>query len=370
MREAQTATNLDHARSLAHAFINALMGAEIKKLEGCPDIGYLEHIPLLRTGNKKTIVLTKEVEQFWMACFHWSRTYRVCAVGSPGAGKSTTMMYLIRILLEHGKKVVYLHRTQAKGSYYYVWTKNEDGNYTTAIHPEASPTHHIINWDNGDDVGDTYYLCDPGDTLTSCNPSPSLAASVVINASGDDHRHWGDRNFTKKKEVPSEQYGKMLFFPLPKLQQLRDACHLFSKSATKEQVDKRHRMFGCIPRHVFADESEVEDLLETQEDDIAMMTADMTRRIVDNTAVLDNNNRNCPRSSVMGMTSDPSDFTEPKAIYISDLVTEQVARRHMKDLWNEVSAAENSSTRGLLFESYTNGRTTKCSNAQRMWKVK
>ena len=369
MREAQTATNLDHARSLAHAFINALMGAEIKKLEGCPDIGYLEDIPMLRSEDAKTIVLTKEVEQFWMACFHWSQKRRVCAYGSPGAGKSTTMMYLIRILLEHGKKVVYLHRTHEEDSHYYVWTKTEDGNYTTTLHPEASSIMSVISLANGDEVGDTYYLCDPGDTLTSCNPSGHLLASVVINASGDD-RHWGGRNFTKRNEDPGEQYGKMLVFPLPKLRQLRDACHLFSKSATKEQVDKRHRMFGCIPRDVFADESAVENLLETQEDDIVMMTADMTRRIVDNTAVLDNNNRNCPRSSVMGMTSDPSDFTEPKAIYISDLVTEQVARRHMKDLWNEVSAAENSSTRGLLFESYTNGRTTKCSNAQRMWKVK
>ena len=109
-------------------FIDALMGAEIKKLEGCPDIGYLEDIPVLRgrKGDVKTIVLTKEVKQFWKACLRWSRTYRVCAVGSPGAGKSTTMMYLIRILLERGKKVVYLHRTEEKDSHYYVWTKTED----------------------------------------------------------------------------------------------------------------------------------------------------------------------------------------------------------------------------------------------------
>ena len=104
-------------------------------------------------------------------------------------------------------------------------------------------------------MGKTYYLCDPGLTLTSCNPSSHLQASVVINASGDD-RHWGGRVFTKEKEDPGVQFGVKLHFPLPQKQHLVDACRLFSVSATRKQVEERHRMFGCIPRHVFGDEEE------------------------------------------------------------------------------------------------------------------
>eukprot|EP00978_Attheya_sp_CCMP212_P033979 scaffold140115_cov44-Attheya_sp.AAC.6 len=349
--ETSESDDAKQALSLAQAFIKALMGTEKKFLDGSPDVGYLEDIPMLISGQKKTIVLTQEVEQFWEACFQSSQTHRVCAVGSPGAGKSLTMLYLIRILLENEKKVVYMNRTQEKDSYYYAWKKGEDGNYTTTVYLEALPIKQVISVANGDRVGDTYFLCDPGMTLTSCNPSSSLNASVVINASGDD-RHWGGKEFTKEKEDPGVQFGVKMVFPLPKRRQLLDACHLFSVSATRKQVEERHRMFGSIPRNVFANQNLVAALLRQQETDLAMMSSDMTRRIVNNTAELNTSSQNCPPSSIMGITSDPKDFAAQKAIYISDLVAENVAKKHIKDMWNEVSASENSPSRGLLFEAY------------------
>lgn len=120
------------------------MSAEKKVLEGSSDVRYLEDIPMLVSGAKKTIVLTDKVEQFWQACFEKSKARRVCAVGSPGAGKSITMVYFIRILLENKKKVVYLNKTPGELSHHYVWEEGEDGNYTTAIYEEASPIIEVI----------------------------------------------------------------------------------------------------------------------------------------------------------------------------------------------------------------------------------
>ena len=138
------------------------------------------------------------------------------------------------------------------------------------------------------------------------------------------------------------------------MRQLLAARSLFSASSaiTLQQVEERHRMFGCIPRNVFAEQDQIVELLSSQETDLALMTSDMTRRIVNNTAELNNNSSDCLRSTIMGITWDPPNFNFQKSIYISDLVAEKVARRHIKDLWNEVSAAENSPDRGLLFEAY------------------
>mmetsp|Transcript_6775 Transcript_6775/g.18938 ORF Transcript_6775/g.18938 Transcript_6775/m.18938 type:complete len:528 (+) Transcript_6775:3-1586(+) len=341
----------DDTLERGQTFIDALMGAEKNRLNDSPDIWYLEDIPLLLSGQKKTIVLTQEVEQFWEVCVRKSITRRICAVGSPGVGKSITMMYLIRILLEMEKKVVYLKRTEEKDSHYYVWEKVGHEEYKTTVYPETSGVKQVINAANGDKVGDTYFLCDPGLTLTSCNPSPDVKASVIINASGDD-RHWGGREFTKRKEDPGLQHGVKLIFPLPKKQQLLDACHLFSASVTKEQVEHRHRMFGSVPGHLFEDQDGVAAQLQQQETDLAVMSSDMTLRIVNNTAELNNNSENCPRSSIMGITSDPKNFARQEAIYISDHVAEIVAEKHMKDIWNEISAAENSPSQGLIFEAY------------------
>jgi polynucleotide 5'-kinase involved in rRNA processing len=56
-------------------------------------------------------------------CFDWNQLLkrlavedvntpkRVAAVGTPGIGKSTTASFAVRLLLQRGKTVVYLHRT-------------------------------------------------------------------------------------------------------------------------------------------------------------------------------------------------------------------------------------------------------------------
>ena len=103
---------------------------------------------------------------------------------------------------------------------------------------------------------------------------------------------------------------------------------------------------------MFQDEDGCAKQLKLQATDLAVMSPDMTRRIVNNTAELNNNSADCPRSSIMGITADPSDFAAQKVLYISDHVAEIVAQKHMKDVWNEISAAENSPSRGLLFEAF------------------
>ena len=64
----------------------------------------LRDVPMLETGARCDVVVRPITEPFWKACIEWvdtpNRKYRVCAIGTPGIGKSTTTATLIRLLLQ------------------------------------------------------------------------------------------------------------------------------------------------------------------------------------------------------------------------------------------------------------------------------
>ena len=207
--------------------------------------GVLHGVPDISSNNQEMdIVITTRVHNFWEAVFTnseivtWNMSTRVCAVGSPGIGKSVTSLYFIRMLLFDKKRpVVYLRRTAQKFGVYYIFEPTDDNGVNVRLCPESVPPGSVPIIDRNPDA---YYLCDPGATKDSCNPSESFNADVVINASGDD-RHWGESEFTKA----GKSNGIFLYFPLTPIDLLSKMKNYFQngEEVTEDQLMDRHHKF-------------------------------------------------------------------------------------------------------------------------------
>jgi hypothetical protein len=71
---------------------------------------------MLETGERSDVVLRRVTGPFWKACIDAveRKGRRVCAFGNAGIGKTACTPYLIKVLLEASKAVVYHVRTSSK----------------------------------------------------------------------------------------------------------------------------------------------------------------------------------------------------------------------------------------------------------------
>jgi hypothetical protein len=103
-------------------FVNALMSEDaIQKIPGESQMRVIKNLRCLETGERDSYfspIIRDITEPFWQPCINIVETpgcrYRVCAVGTPGIGKTTDTSYLIRMLLLMNKTVVYHIRTVEK----------------------------------------------------------------------------------------------------------------------------------------------------------------------------------------------------------------------------------------------------------------
>jgi hypothetical protein len=92
------------------AFSTAIM----KDYEDIPNsngMQVLRNVPNRVTGNPKNIVLRSITEDFWENVISTTEDpeyrFRVCAVGTPGVGKTKATPILIRLLLLMKRTVIY-----------------------------------------------------------------------------------------------------------------------------------------------------------------------------------------------------------------------------------------------------------------------
>ena len=103
------------AEQRAEAFVEALLATEPIGVEDGAGMQVLKDVPDLYSGEKSTIILRTVTLPFWDECIKTAeKGYRVCAVGSPGIGKSTTFPILLKMLLKKEKTVVYVNRQRKK----------------------------------------------------------------------------------------------------------------------------------------------------------------------------------------------------------------------------------------------------------------
>ena len=68
----------------------------------------------------------------------------VVVVGSPGVGKSSTHPYLLKLLLQTGRPVVFLKRGKDRGGKYYEFRPKEGGGYDALEHDEDDVRRETI----------------------------------------------------------------------------------------------------------------------------------------------------------------------------------------------------------------------------------
>mmetsp|Transcript_23045 Transcript_23045/g.64115 ORF Transcript_23045/g.64115 Transcript_23045/m.64115 type:complete len:180 (+) Transcript_23045:42-581(+) len=124
---------------------------------------------------------------------------KICGVGVPGIGKTTTTFYLLKqIVMERNKTAVYAVQEQSpmKTGYMKFFPVVVSGAVVdvnvSCIESDQGP-RGVHEWCNGD-----YYVVDPGATKSTCDVKFHKNVHVILVCSCDES-HWGKNEFTKMR---------------------------------------------------------------------------------------------------------------------------------------------------------------------------
>ena len=302
------------------------------------------NIPDLYTGTPKNIVLPSFAEPFWQSCIDrvdivkGRRRYRVCAVGTPGIGKTFTTPLLLRMLLLKNSTVVYIRRSIDSSSWHYefVPTSNNEHEgeipYTVNVYPETPIylEHDIPSLEEPS----TYLVVDSGTSNDSCDPEEDFLARVIIISSPNE-KHWGAGSFQKRV---GGQCGVFRYYPLWNLTDVLSGLDGFDSAVhlSQQQLADRYRQVGGVPRNLFADTEEYQNILETQDNAVEAIESNYVPRIVSGTMdPIGHLNGGVPKSAAIGIALDQNDhgtFTKRKAVPVSAAVAEMVFTLHTNAL--------------------------------------
>lgn len=401
---------------LAELFVKSITE---KEYEDIPDsypganMKVLRNIVDLETEERLDIVIRKITAPFWQACIakvnKSGERNRVCVVGTPGIGKTTSTSVLIRILLNDKRTVVYriLQEDTDDVGYYEFIPHPKNGSVTTRVYQEMTPKSQIPSLL----YPSTYYVVDPGNTKRNCNPRSGFQPKVIIVASPDE-RHWNESEYGK---VRGSVDGYFMFFPLWTLDELLNARSVLGRKHTQaaiqeilmeeilrapqgedpdggdpsrgdpeggghvrgdpegrdpregipiaeitvEEVKRRHRIVGGVPRYVFAKNSAFAKAQKFQDEAIAVLTKEQAQRIAAGTIMaLNSMNESQPKSAIMGYLSSEKDlFDKASVVVISVEIAEKIRTKFMTYLWQMMKCADEGGWK--IFEFYTRALMTK-----------
>jgi hypothetical protein len=107
------------------AYCTAIM-KDYEEIQGSDDMKVIRDVPNLEAFGATNVVIRNITEDFWDKIIKLTETkgqrYRVCAVGTPGIGKTTATAVLIRKLLLMNRTVVFRIRTEKKDGWVYEFT--------------------------------------------------------------------------------------------------------------------------------------------------------------------------------------------------------------------------------------------------------
>jgi energy-coupling factor transporter ATP-binding protein EcfA2 len=237
-----------------HLFVQSIM----KDYEDIPNsngMKVLRDVSLLEEALQN-VVLRSITEDFWLKVIQATERQRVCALGTPGIGKSTTSYILIRLLLQAKKKVVYHHRYGGDKKNYFVYFFTPSTGKSDNIDVKVIAEPDFDSSDPSVDNESTYYIVDPGQTKDSCNPAARFKGKVVIVTSPDEC-HWGAREFIKKIGAGKQFPGTFRYFPVWTLQEILAAANYFPKnnnlSLSEDEIIQHFGVVGGVPRLIFED---------------------------------------------------------------------------------------------------------------------
>jgi hypothetical protein len=329
-----------HNKINAEAFAQSIM-REPEPIAGSDGMSILRDVVMLgNTGGLINVFLRKITVPFWQACIDLvdmpDARYRVCAVGSPGIGKTTCTPVLIRMLLKRQATVVYLIRSLEKDFFYYEFIPNANGSVTTNVYPEEEGKRNIGSLNSKL----TYYVVDPGKTKDSCDPGDNFQAKVIIVASPDS-RHWGGSEF-RKARLPGPVMGFFKYFPVWELSELLAARMFFEVPIPEEVVLQRYSEVGGFPRSIFAKQVIYDAALVDQDTNINALTWEQVEKIGKNEVnFLDSMSPLQPNGALLAYVKSPNDdtFQVPTVVLASPLVEQKVYTKFKKQLWGRMLSA-------------------------------
>jgi hypothetical protein len=319
-----------NAVTLGQVFVEAIM-KDYLPIPNSDGMQVLCDVTDLETEESGHVVLRTITEDFWAKVIETTERFRVCALGTPGIGKSLTTCILIRLLLKQSKTVVYRVRTDENVGRIFIFTpvKHQNTN-NTGIHvgtvQERSFFPHQIK-----EPLSTYYVVDPGQTKVNCNPPVDFKGKVVIVASPDES-YWGKSEFGKDRRSVSH---KFLYFPVWTLKELLDASPYLSKPLNtvmrEQEIRNRFYRFGGVPRIIFSDAYDETKVTQSKAIDDLSDSQALPLAFKKRSAII-TLSTDLPRGILLAYTLSDTDngmYSDGYAVLCSDYVYESIAKAYM-----------------------------------------
>ena len=282
----------------------------------------------LETGESIDVVIRNVTEDFWKKVIETTKTHRVCALGSPGIGKSTSTCILIRHLLQspppqQQETIIYHVRTIEKINFVFMFTRTSEGSVDVKVIQEKD--FNIL--DENINQPSTYYIVDPGQTKDDCNPPTNFQGKVIIVAS-PDAGHWGGSNFLKRRRVNGS--GTFLVYTGWKLLELLYSSPYMKSNLTDEEIESRYEKVGGIPRSIFTNEKTFADTLKSQETAVRALTDHQVKLLaLGNEALTQTFLSGEPKSVLMTYECSDPKFEDYSVTVSSRRVTRLLVERHI-----------------------------------------
>lgn len=330
----------------ARDFVLSVMPREPEPVPGSDGMFVMRGVVMLETESTSDVIIRNITRQFWQACIDEvdrpDMACRVCAVGTSGIGKTMCTPYLIKMLLDAKKAVVYHVRTKRSDGWFYEFKQSseyEDCVIPTAYSEQTLPSNIPLLSDP-----ETYYVVDPGDTTDSCAPSATFLPKVIIVAAPDE-RHWGGSKFFTRR---GRAHGKLKVFPVWELDELLQARPILGPTMSDEDVENRYSQVGGVPRDIFASDEAFREVLERQRAGLNFLTAHEVKHL----AYLHEKSRatfdeSMPPNSVAGFrVSDADDgtFSRYAVDAVAPRLVAEVLEKYAGSVWHRLrppAAADN-----------------------------
>ena len=333
----------------------------MKPYEGVPqdkNMRVLHNVLSIEGLTTRSIIIRSNItEEFWREVIAASQEFHVCALGTPGIGKTTSTCILIRLLLEQKRTVLYRVRTEDNQGYVYMFIPalKTQANIDVKVFKEEKFKFEYMNEEfNNPSI---YYVVDPGQTRDNCNLQNIYQGKVIIVTSPDEG-HWGGSMFQKKKDGVQ---GTFRFYPVWKLSELIDARPFLDNNFSEKDVIDRFEKVGGIPGHIFEDdEEEFSDILKSQTSAINKLNEDQLRKLMSNDMDSAHTfDKGQPNSLLMVYESSiDGNFRRFNVAVSSKLVLTKLLKKNSIFMWNLMVSlsAEEGGFGWKIFESICHNR--------------
>jgi Retrotransposon hot spot protein len=240
-------------------FVKSIM-QDYVDIQGSNGMRVLNGVLDLETHSTRNVVLRDMTEDFWQKVIEATSTHRVCALGTPGIGKTTTTCILIRLLLE--QKITVLYRVLGIHNDGFVYMFTPMSKEPIEVDVNVIEEKNFSSWHPEANMTTIYYVVDPGKNLEkNCDLDSNYLGKVIIVASPDSN-HWGGTQFWKQRG--KSMTGTFLYNPVWRLDELIAAKEHFKYSLNEEEIRNRYEKVGGIPRHIFTDNVTFRGILRDQ----------------------------------------------------------------------------------------------------------